>query len=176
MPRADPDLGGDDWPPIHQHALLHRRRDFRHRTAMDQRRVVPGDPVPRVSETMHRLTVVREQQEAGRHHVQAAHVGEARGIADEVEDRSATGLVIRGGHHPERLVEREPAPLLCLNPPAVDRDLLPLRVHLGPERGDRTVDPNPPFLDQPFRGTPRRHPGLRQGALEPHLGHDSAGT
>ena len=50
------------------------------------------------------------------------------------------------------------------------------RVHLAAQLGDLAVDPHLPGADQFLRRAPRRDARARQGALQPHLAHDSAGT
>ena len=132
----------------------------------------------RVGQPMHRFAVGGEQQQPGRHDVEPAHVGEPAGVLDEVEHRAPARFVVRGGDHAQRLVEGEPArgPCRRIALPR-DRDLLLVGIHLHPER--RPPWPSTRTLPASISSSAarrRRDPGPRQGPLQPHLAHDSAGT
>ena len=175
-PRPHSYVGGDDRAAVDQHAALHGLGNLLEGKAVDESRVMPRDPIAWVGKAVDRLAVIRQQQEAGRAHIQAPDVGETGRILDEVEYGPPPRLVGGGGDHTERLVESQPAKELGPDPAPIQRNGLSLGIDLRSQRGHLAVHSHPPFLDQPLRGPARRDPGLSQGPLDPHLAHDSAGT
>ena len=99
---------------------------------------------------MHRFAVGGQEEQAGGHHVEPPHVGEAGMIGQEVEDGATALFITRGGDDAQRLVEGEPPTLHRLHGSAADRDALALGIHLHAQRRHLPVHPDPSALDQLF--------------------------
>jgi hypothetical protein len=125
---------------------------------------------------MYGLPIGGQQEQTGGHDIQSPYVRQPCGIPDQIEDGTATRLIISGRHDPERLVQREPPPRDELHGAAIDGDALVGRIDLGSELGDLAVDPHPSLANQVFGRPPGGHTCASQGPLEPHFSHASAST
>jgi aminopeptidase len=123
--------------------------------------------VPRVREPVREVAVVRQQQGAGRVHVEASDRNDSRLGRHEVDDRLPSVRIAGGCDNTCRLVEEDVREPLRCDALAVHLDDVPLsndRVQLA----RLAVDAHSPFLDQLVRTAPRSDPGAREVGIEAH--------
>ena len=96
---------------------------------------------------MGELTVVGEQEDAGRVGVQAADRNDACLVPDEFDDRGPPVRIARRRYDPSRLVEQHVGERLVRDRFPVDLDPVALR-HERVQLSELTVDRHPAGLDQ----------------------------
>ncbi len=125
------------------------------------------DAVARMREPVGERTVVREQQRAGRVGVEAADRDDARGVADEVDDRRASLRVAHRRDDTGRLVQEYVRERLLRDLASVDLDAVGAsdeRVQLP----GLAVDEDAARLDQLVGAAARRNSGAREVGVEAH--------
>jgi len=126
------------------------------------------DGVTRMEERRRERAVVREEEEPGRAHVEAADGIEAVGRPDERRDRRPALGVAQRADDPARLVEQDRPARADADRVAVDRDRVETRVRPPTQLADDgAVHRHAAGADQVLRGAPRRDARGAKDLLEP---------
>ena len=123
--------------------------------------------VARVREAMCQLSVVREQERAGRVRVEAADGHQPRRMVDEVDDGRASLRVARRRDDAGRLVQEDVGELLRRDAAPVDLDHIPSPNEVV-QLAAASVDRDAPGLDQLVGAAARGDPGTGEVGIQSH--------
>jgi len=159
-----------DRTPADGHAPPELLDHARRWEAVDEHLVLLLELVARVGDAVDQVSVVAEQEEAGAVAIEPASRDDSLRYLDQVEHRPPASLVASGRDVADRFVEDEVAPPLRSQRPAVDPDVLSLRIDAHAHLADHCpVHRDPARSNQLFRFAARCHAVLGEDALQPAL-------
>lgn len=144
---------------------------FLGRNAAHLRPIGLWDMVARVGQTVQKLAVVGQEDQAFRVNVQSPDRAEHRLIAQihQVRDKLGRMRILQRRHHPARLIQCDIIPLTRkLDRAAIEEDPVGIQVHFRAKlRDDLSINFDPTLEDPRFAGSARADPGGGERFLKP---------